>query len=320
LGPLIQEAKLFNSFGAGWGQAAFAVLAGAIASFALATCAPARADGAHPRLKGAEAASDRVDTEHIFGFTMGSDIGEKGEIEFEMENVAGAGKRSGSYLAYTSLNLLKYTVTDDFRIAPGVAWGGNFIRNAPGYDARSQSALQGAVVEMRYRLLDRDTMPFGLTLHAQPGWNRVDETTALRVDAYGSEFALLADREIVRDKLWAAVNLWYGLGVSRDAGANAWSRGSDLEIHGALSTRVASTLVMGAELRYLRAYEGVGMNSFRGEALFLGPTFAWSAAEHVGLSGTVNFQVAGQAVGDSRRYDLDNYERVEAMLRFNMHF
>jgi hypothetical protein len=269
----------------------------------------------------ADAEHDHIDTEHIFGFTMGSDIGEKGEIEFEMENVGGVGKRSGSYFAFTSLNLLKYTVTDNFRIAPGVAWGANSILNVPGYESRSQGALRGAVVELRYKLLDRDVMPFGLTLHAQPGWNRVDETTALQVEGYGSEFALLADKEIVKDQLWTAVNLWYGLAASKDAGAgNGWARGSDLELHGALSMRLTPALVMGGEIRYLRAYEGMGLNTFKGEALLLGPTFAWNVARNVGLSGTVNFQVAGNAAGDSRSLDLENYERIQAMLRFNMHF
>jgi hypothetical protein len=267
-----------------------------------------------------DAGNDAIDTEHIFGFTMGSDIGEKGELEFEMENVGGLGKRAGSYFAFTSLNLLKYTVTDTFRIAPGVAWGANSILNVPGFASRSHGALQGAVVEFRYKLLDRNTMPFGLTLHAQPGWNRVDETTALQVEGYGSEFALLADKEIVRDRLWAAVNLWYGLAASKEAVGKAWSRGSDLELHGAVSARVTPALVMGGELRYLRAYDGMGLNAFQGEALFLGPTFSWHVAEHVGLSGTVNVQVAGAAIGDARRLDLENYERVQGMLRFNMHF
>jgi hypothetical protein len=308
-----------------------AAWAGALATCAVMLgCPPAQADSVPAWLsstaprgaassEGAARHND-IDTEHIFGFTMGSDIGEKGEIESEMENVAGAAKRAGRYLTFTSLNLLKYTMTDTFRVAPGVAWGANSISNVPGYDSRSHGALQGAVLEFRYKLLDRDTMPFGLTLHAQPGWNRVDEMTALRVEAYGSEFALLADKEIIKDRLWTAVNLWYGLGASKQAAVNAWEHGSDLEFHVAASTRLTSALVMGGELRYLRTYDGLGLNGFLGEALYLGPTFSWNMCEHAGLSGTVNFQVAGGAKGDPRWLDLDNYERVQGMLRFNMHF
>jgi hypothetical protein len=263
---------------------------------------------------------NHVDTEHIFGFTMGSDIGEKGELEVEIENVGLFGKRSGSYFAFSSLNLAKFTLTDNFRIAPGVAWGANRIEGAPGFEDRQQVSIEGGVVEMRFKLLDRHTMPFGLTLHAQPGWSRVDEATGMRTEAYGSEFALLADKEIIKDKLWAAVNLWYGAGASEDGAVNEWSHDSDLEIHGAMSARVAPTLVMGGELRYFQTYEGLGLNTFMGEALYLGPTFSWQMTKNAGLSGTVNYQVAGHAAGDRRSLNLDNFERVQALLRFNMHF
>jgi len=303
---------------------------GAVATGAvLVAGAPARADTPAWRayaesigaaLSGGVTEHEHVDTEHIFGFTMGSDIGQKGEIELESENIGLFGKRTGAYNTLGSLNLLKFTVTDTFRVAPGLTWGVNSIRNVPGYDNRSQAAFQGAVLEMRYKLLDRETMPFGLTLHAQPGWSPIDEASGNPAVGYGSEFALLADKELIKDRLWGAVNLWYGLGASNDIAANAWSRDSNLELHGALSTRVGPAIVMGGEMRYLRAYDGLGLNRFSGEALYIGPTFAMHVAKHVGLSGTVNFQVAGDAIGDSRRLDLDNYERVQGMMRLNVLF
>lgn len=268
----------------------------------------------------AAADDDHVDTEHIFGFTMGSDIGTKGEIELEIENVGLFGKRSGNYFATSTLNLMKFTLTDTFRIAPAVAWGSNRIRNVPGFEDRQQASVQGAAVEFRYKVLDREVMPFGLTLHAQPGWNRVDEATGLRVEQYGSEFAALMDKEFIKDRLWGAVNLWYGTGASKDLTVNEWSHDSDVAIHVALSGRVAPVLVVGAEMRYLRAYEGMGLDRLKGEALYLGPTFSWHIAKNAGLSGTVNFQVAGKAVDDPRSLDLDNFERAQALLRFNLLF
>ncbi len=297
------------------------------AGAAMIACAPAQADTPAWRtgalgaaLGGGVTEHEHVDTEHIFGFTMGSDIGEKGEIEFENENVGLFGKRTGAYNTLGALNLLKFVVTDNFRIAPGLSWGAYGISNVPGYDNRSQAAFQGAVLEIRYKLLDRETMPFGLTLHAQPGWSPTDEASGAPAVGYGSEFALLADKELIKDRLWGAFNLWYGLGVSNDIGANAWSQDSSLELHGALSTRVGPSLVLGGEMRYLRAYEGLGLNRFSGEALYIGPTFSTHVTKHIGLSGTVNFQVAGDAAGYSRGLDLDNFERIQSMLRFNMLF
>ncbi len=39
-----------------------------------------------------------VDSEHMFGFTVGSDIGSAGEIEIEGEQDSGFGKRMGPLL------------------------------------------------------------------------------------------------------------------------------------------------------------------------------------------------------------------------------
>ncbi|MDC7785834.1 hypothetical protein PQJ75_23080 [Rhodoplanes sp. TEM] len=287
-----------------------------LAAYASATEAAAAAKaGAHDH-----GGDDHVDTEHIFGFTMGSDIGEKGEVELEMETTGGFGKRHGTYWTISTLSLVKYTVTDSFRVAPGVIFGGSKVKNVPGFDDRQQASVEGAVFEMRYKVLDRAVAPFGLTLHVQPGWNRVDEATGLRVESYGSEFAALFDKEILPNRLWAAVNLWYGTGASRDIATSEWSHDSDVAIYGAVATRVAPNLILGGELRYLRAYEGMGLDRLKGEALYLGPTFSWHIARNAGLSGTVGFQVAGKAVGDAASLDLENFERMQAMLRFNLLF
>ena len=43
--------------------------------------------------------ADAIDTEHLFGFTIGTDIGEVGEKEFESNTLSRLGKRAGSYSA-----------------------------------------------------------------------------------------------------------------------------------------------------------------------------------------------------------------------------
>jgi hypothetical protein len=43
------------------------------------------------------ARADAIDTEHLFDFTIGTDIGEVGEKEFESNTLSRLGKRSGSY-------------------------------------------------------------------------------------------------------------------------------------------------------------------------------------------------------------------------------
>ncbi len=261
-----------------------------------------------------------VDTEHIFGFTMGSDIGEKGELEYEAENVFGASKRTGSYFAFSGQQQLKYTVTDNFRIAPGFAINANRIRGVDGFDDISRTGFGGASVEFRYKLMDRDKAPFGLTLHFQPGWNRLEEASGMRVEQYGNEFLALFDKELIKDRLWGAINIGYGLGATRFKSTGDWAHDSALSIHAAASYQVANGLLFGGEVRYVRAYEGLGLDRFKGDAVFLGPTFSTHLAKNVGLSGTVNVQVAGKAVDDPHRLDLANFERVQGMLRLNVLF
>ncbi|MCG6206381.1 hypothetical protein LPW26_17160 [Rhodopseudomonas sp. HC1] len=311
------------------------VLSAALLSFGLlGEPAPAFADderraGAKPsqsssaesgRGTGATHHAESADTEHIFGFTMGSDIGQPGEIELEMENVAAFGKRDGRYGTLATLNQVKYTLSDRFRIAPGVALGAQRIDGVAGFDDRHHASFNGATLEFRAKLIDRATAPFGLTLHAQPGWNRVDDGSGLRVEQYGAEFAALFDRELVRDRWFAAFNIWYGTGMTRAHATGLTAHDSELALHGALTYQVKSGLLIGVGTRYLRSYDGGGLDRLVGEAVYVGPTFSYSLTSTLGISGTWQFQVAGHAVGDGRRLDLDNHERQQAMLRINAHF
>jgi hypothetical protein len=263
---------------------------------------------------------DKVDTEHIFGFTMGSDIGEKGELEFESENVTGLGKRTGSFFAFSGLQQFKYTVTDNFRISPSFVINSNRIRGAEGFNDVTTTNIGGASVGLSYKLIDREKAPFGLTLHFHPGWNQTDEAMGLRVEQYSNEFLALFDKEIIKNRLWGAVNISYDVAASRLKSTGEWTHNSDLSFQAAASYQVVSGLLLGGEVRYVRAYDGLGLDRLKGEALYLGPTFSTQLAKNVGLSGTVNFQVAGKAVGDPRTLDLANFERVQAMLRLTTHF
>jgi hypothetical protein len=75
------------------------------------------------------------------------------------------------------------------------------IRDVPGFDDRRQAEFGGGLLEMRYRVLDRDKAPFGLTFSFEPGAKRIDELTSARVEQYGSEFSILMDKEIIRNRL-----------------------------------------------------------------------------------------------------------------------
>src|SRR5262249_43468299 len=58
-----------------------------------------------------------VDTEHMFGFTEGSDIGEAGEKELETDSTGRFGKFGGSYNNIATTLEAKYSFSDYFRLS-----------------------------------------------------------------------------------------------------------------------------------------------------------------------------------------------------------
>ncbi|MEW6150589.1 MULTISPECIES: hypothetical protein [Bradyrhizobium] len=286
----------------------------------LANAPPSLAAGVDKLTGGLPSAHAEIDTEHIFGFSMGSDIGKPGEIEVEFENVGAFGKRSGTYAAWANLNQVKYTVSDNFRIAPGFALSGQHINGVPGLTDHRDLAFSGAALELRYKLVDRAVAPFGLTLHAQPGWSRIDDASGVHIAQYGAEFAALFDRELIKDRLFAAFNVWYGTGGTREISTNLWRHDSEMQLQTAISYAVQPELLLGLGIRYARAYDGGALNRFIGDAVFAGPTFSYTISKEVGISGTWQMQVAGGAVGDNRSLNLEQFERHQALLRLNLHF
>src|SRR6266568_6662339 len=110
------------------------------------------------------ARADAIDTEHLFGFTIGTDIGEVGEKEFESNTLSRLGKRAGSYSALSQSLFLEYTAVQNLRLevsATGVYYD---IVGVPGLDDRRQGAFDGLSFDMRYRILDRAHAPCGLMI------------------------------------------------------------------------------------------------------------------------------------------------------------
>src|SRR6266852_2006297 len=98
----------------------------------------------------AVARANDVDTEHLFGFTVGSDIGNVGEKELESETSGRFGKREGSYGALSQTLEAKYTPIRNVRIAGSAGVAHFEISGVPGLDDRRQAAFQGLSLDLRY--------------------------------------------------------------------------------------------------------------------------------------------------------------------------
>src|SRR5262249_22665254 len=231
-----------------------------------------------------------VDTQFIFGFTQGSDVGELREKEIETETVGRFGKADGSYAVLTSQLRAEFTPAENFRFEVGAIVNYASISGVSGLDDRSDVQFGGFALEGRYRLLNRRTAPVGLTISAEPRWTRIDDTSGELVASYGSEFVVAIDKELVADRIFAALNLRYDPEWTHVFDSDTWVQQSTLGISAAVTAQLSEGVFFGVETHYVRGYEGITANAFLGDALFVGPTTYLQLSKTFAVSAAVSFQ------------------------------
>ncbi|MGO4716655.1 hypothetical protein [Bradyrhizobium sp. 2TAF24] len=263
---------------------------------------------------------ERIDTQFIFGLTAGADVGEVGEKELEHQTAVQWGKRDGAYAALTDQLRFETSPVDNIRFEVGVPVAYQRISGVSGLDDRNGAAFNGVVAELRYRLLDREHAPFALTVGIEPHWSRADETSGVPVDNFGGELSVALDREVIRERVFAALNVVYDPEATRLRSTGIWQHDSTLAVAGAVTTQVSSGVFVGAEARYLRKYEGLGLGSLAGKALYVGPTTFVRLSKTLAVSGAWDIQVAGRATDLPGFLDLAHFTRHQALLRVEYNF
>jgi hypothetical protein len=261
-----------------------------------------------------------LETTHIFGFTFGSDVNAVGEKEAESEAVGRFGMSAGTYSAISQALGVKFAPFQNFTIQPTVAVSRFDILNVPGLDDGRQFAYEAASLELRYRLIDREKAQFGLTLGFDPRWARVDEISGAPVNQYGAALLLIVDKELVDKSIFAAFNFIYEPETTRSRVTGDWEHTSELGLSAAITMQVRPGVLIGAEARYMRSFDGVGLDRFTGNALFVGPTFYARFSEKTWMSAAWSAQIAGHAHNEIGSLDLTNFERYRALLRFGYNF
>jgi hypothetical protein len=264
--------------------------------------------------------AEGIDTEHIFGFMIGSDVGNPGEREFQSETTGRFSKSGGRYRAVGQEFELEFVPAKDFRIEIGSAFAAHDIKGVPDFADRRQLAWQGVSVDLRYRFLDRDTAPLGLTFALESHADRIDETTAAAVRSYGTAFTLAFDRELIPNFAVAALNLIYQPEWTRLVGTGAAEQESTIGAAFAVMAQVRPGFLVGGEARYLRKYEGIALQEFSGEALFVGPTAYFQLSERSRLTLAWSFQAWGRSARSTAALDLADFERHQARLVFGVNF
>ena len=262
-----------------------------------------------------------IETKYIFGtFTVGSSTGIEGEKAFEPETQANFGKGGGGRYSVGATTLeYEYTPTQYLQVIAGPIVSYYNIHNVPGLDDRNLGTVSGFEAEFRSVLIDRGPSPFAVTLALEPEFHSRDETSGNKVVNYGLEARLEADTELIKNRLFLAFNLLYEPETTRgDFGI--WSKESTFGISSALAYQVVPNVVIGADLWYLRHYDGATFNSFTGDAVYLGPTFYWKIAPKVLMSAAWQAQIAGHEAGISSTLDLTDFSRSRARLLLEFEF
>ena len=261
-----------------------------------------------------------IETKYIFGFTTGSGIGLEGEKEFTVDSIGRFGKRDGHYAATETKYEFEFTPNQFIQIEFGALGSTHNIGGVSDLDDRNQVALAGAFAELRYLAIERTSNnPLAVTLAFEPTVRRIDETGGERVRNFEFETTVNADLELMRNRLYAGFNLLYEPEVTRTALGDTL-REAKFGGSAALSFRLASNVVLGGEVWYLRHYDAANLTAFTGDAVMLGPTLYIQFTRKMFMTAAWNTQVWGREVGNPVSLNLSEFQRHRAKLKFAWEF
>lgn len=264
--------------------------------------------------------AEGIDTEHIFGFMIGTDTGTVGEREFQSETTGRSGRNDGGYRAVGQQFEGEFVPARDFRVEVGSTFAGYDISGVPGFEDQRRLSWQGVSVDFRYRFLNRDSAPFGLTFALETHADRIDEATAAVVRNYGTEFTLAFDREVIPNVAVVALNFTYQPEWTRIVGTGGAEQESTFGAAVGLMAQLRPGFLLGGEARYFRRYDGIGPEGFSGQALFLGPVAYLQLSERSRLTAAWSVQAWGRPAGSNAALDLVNFERHQARLVYGISF
>jgi hypothetical protein len=287
-------------------------------------------------------AESEIDTEDLFGFTTGSDVGDPGELEASIDSTGRFGRRGGRYGVFSPTLELEYTPAERLSLSLDATFDRYWIRNVPDLENRNTGGLSQLSTEFRYQFIKRDPSPIGLTLSLEPQLGFFDHDTGERARRTALEAVLSLDTALVPERLFGALNLTYEaervrpkgfIGLDRDLEEvdasdpaavtiprSPAERESTIGISAAVAFQAVPNVFVGAEARYLRQYEGLDFKAFEGHALFIGPTLYLKVSDHLSLSAAWNVQVAGKANDEPGHLDLENFEHHQAKLKLIAQF
>jgi hypothetical protein len=268
----------------------------------------------------APGAYTELESKYIFGFTEGSDIGFEGEQAIVSSSNLSFQRRHGSYNALEEEIEYETNPTPDLQLEPTIHGVYHQVEGVDGFANFAGANFGGLSTNFRYNAIGRGPgAPIGLTFTVEPEWSRVDDGGKVFTDFHATS-KILADTEIVPDRLYAAFNAIYVPEIFRDFGSPNWMRAATLGATAALVYRIVPNVVLGGELEYYRAHNSVGFDDFAGHALYAGPTLFVQLTNKTVLRAAFSTEIAGHAVGEPFPLDLANFSRNKVLLYLEHEF
>src|SRR5262245_57124135 len=261
----------------------------------------------------------QIETKYLSVFTEGSGVGLEGEKELSSDTIARLGKRDGRYTATETKWEFEYTPNQYVQLELGPLTASHNISGVTDLDDRNQFRLSGFFGELRYLLIDRPASPIAATIPVERVYRHSDETGGEHVRNFEFETKLQVDAELVKNRLYGAVNLIYEPEVTRVADGS-WERETILALTTALAVRPLPQLVIGGELDYYRHYDTLGLQHFTGDALFLGPTLYYKFARKWFITAAWNAQIWGKETDTTNHLNLEEFSRQRAKFKIAVEF
>ncbi len=249
---------------------------------------------------------ENFDSEHIFGFAEGSDIGEKGEREIESITIGSFGALAGSYANAGNETSFRYGVTDELRLSIGTLSDYFNIHDVPGFGDHSVAEFSGIITEARWHILDWRTSPIGMTLSLNPLWRRTDPNSGEKSGNFAFPVTLLVDSQVIPSKFFTVLNLIYSPSFLHPAGRREHDD-SFVVITGG-SYALTPNILAGAEIRHENLAQNGNLNA---HALFVGPQLYLRPAEGLSIKVAWAAQFPDFA---AHSLDLTTYPRHEVEL------
>lgn len=221
--------------------------------------------------------------EALFGYVYTTDPMPKGHWEYEQWNTLRTGKGAGSYTAFDLSQELEHGFTDNFTASLYLHSSYDFMRNVPNpEDAaaklpnRDAFNVNGASLELRYRLLSPYKDPIGLSFYMEPELSARDPEEGDDVIERSVEFKAILQKDFLDDQLVTAFNAVFEPefeleqdGTRTKDLANEYTLGA--------SYRFASNWAAGVEARNHRQYANQSFSHERLSAFYAGPNLHYGA-------------------------------------------